>query len=68
MDSFDSIFQRAAKRKGGEAALEEILPKAASDRTLKARPDSFQGVSGQFTGVNAILIQNFAWTRLEISR
>jgi 3-methyladenine DNA glycosylase Tag len=41
MDSFDSIFQRAAKRKGGEAALEEILPKAASNRTLKARPDSF---------------------------
>ena len=41
MDSFDSIFQRAAERKGGTAALEEILPKAASDRTLKGRADSF---------------------------
>ena len=41
MDSFDSIFQRAAKRKGGEAALEEILPKSASNRTLKGRGDSF---------------------------
>jgi 3-methyladenine DNA glycosylase Tag len=41
MDSFDSIFQRAAKRKGGEVALEEILPKAATNRTLKGRPDSF---------------------------
>jgi len=41
MDSFDSIFQRAAKRKGGAAALEEILPKVASNRTLKGRLDSF---------------------------
>jgi 3-methyladenine DNA glycosylase Tag len=41
MDSFDSIFQRAAKRKGGEAALEDILPRAATNRTLKGRPDSF---------------------------
>ena len=40
MDSFDSIFQRAAKRKGGAAALEEILPKAATNRTLKGRSDS----------------------------
>jgi 3-methyladenine DNA glycosylase Tag len=39
MDSFDSIFQRAVERKGGEAALEEILPVAASDRALKKRPD-----------------------------
>ena len=41
MDSFDSIFQRAAERKGGEAALEEILPQAVSNRTLERRPDSF---------------------------
>ena len=41
MDSFDSIFQRAAERKGGKAALEEILPKAANNRTLKGRTDSF---------------------------
>ena len=41
MDSFDSIFQRAAQRKGGAAALEEILPEPVSDRTLKGRADSF---------------------------
>ena len=40
MDSFDSIFQRAAQRKGGIEALEAILPSAASDRVLKRRPDS----------------------------
>lgn len=41
MDSFDSIFQRAAERKGGTAALEDILPKGTSSRTLKKRPDSY---------------------------
>ena len=41
MDSFASIFERAAERKGGPAALEEILPKAVTNRTLKGRPDSF---------------------------
>jgi 3-methyladenine DNA glycosylase Tag len=39
MDSFDSIFQRAAQRKGGAEALEEILPHAASDDALRATPD-----------------------------
>ena len=39
MDSFDSIFQRAAERKGGVEALEEILPRPVSDRTLKGRAD-----------------------------
>jgi 3-methyladenine DNA glycosylase Tag len=39
MNSFDSIFQRAAERKGGGAALEALLPKAASRRTLRARRD-----------------------------
>ena len=39
MDSFDSIFQHAAERKGGVAALEKILPQASSDESLKARPD-----------------------------
>lgn len=39
MDSFDSIFQRAAKRKGGARALEEILPEAASNRTLQNQSD-----------------------------
>ncbi|MEZ5551904.1 MAG: DNA-3-methyladenine glycosylase I [Pseudomonadales bacterium] len=39
MESFDSIFQRAAERKGGTAALEELLPEAASARSLKRRKD-----------------------------
>lgn len=39
MDSFDSIFQHAAKRKGGAGALEEILPHASSNRVLKNRAD-----------------------------
>lgn len=39
MDSFDSIFQRAAERKGGPAALEEMLPAPASDAALRKRPD-----------------------------
>ncbi len=41
MDSFDSIFQRAVERKGGERALEDILPQAVSNETLEARPDSY---------------------------
>jgi len=39
MDSFDSIFQRAARRKGGEEELEALLPVAVSGRKLKARAD-----------------------------
>ncbi|HEY5645157.1 MAG TPA: DNA-3-methyladenine glycosylase I [Pseudomonadales bacterium] len=39
MDSFDSIFQRAAERKGGPAALEDMLPVPASDAVLRKRPD-----------------------------
>ena len=39
MDSFNSIFQRAVERKGGVAALEEILPTAASDEALISRTD-----------------------------
>ncbi len=39
MDSFDSIFQRAAERKGGRAALEELLPPALSDGQLRRLPD-----------------------------
>jgi len=43
MESFDSIFQRAVKRKGGGksglAALEALLPKPASLRTLRRMPD-----------------------------
>lgn len=39
MDSFDSIEQRAAERKGGRAALEDILPKPAGNAALRRRPD-----------------------------
>jgi 3-methyladenine DNA glycosylase Tag len=39
MDSFASIEQRAAERKGGRAALEEILPKPESNAALRKRPD-----------------------------
>ena len=39
MDTFDSIFQRAAKRKGGVAELEALLPKSSSKRKLMAVTD-----------------------------
>jgi 3-methyladenine DNA glycosylase Tag len=39
MDTFDSIFQQAAERKGGVAALEAILPKVASKKALQSRTD-----------------------------
>lgn len=39
MDSFASIEQRAAERKGGRAALEDILPKPAANAALRRRPD-----------------------------
>ena len=39
LESFDSIFQRAAERKGGRPALEALLPKAAEREALEARSD-----------------------------
>jgi len=39
VDSFDSIFQRAAERKGGTRALEALLPRAADRDLLVATPD-----------------------------
>lgn len=39
MDSFDSILQRASERKGGRAAVEALLPRAADADTLKRLPD-----------------------------
>jgi 3-methyladenine DNA glycosylase Tag len=39
MDKFEKIFARAAKRKGGEAALEELLPKPKSPAQLKRAKD-----------------------------
>jgi 3-methyladenine DNA glycosylase Tag len=40
MESFDSIFQRAAQRKGGVDALESLLPVAAAPAELVAIPDN----------------------------
>ena len=39
MESFDSIFQRAAERKGGAAELELLLPESVSPEELMARRD-----------------------------
>ena len=39
MDSFDSIFQCAAERKGGARALEDMLPEVAGDETLRSTGD-----------------------------
>lgn len=41
MEPFTSIFQRAAERKGGEAALEALLPAVKTPRQLKRAADSF---------------------------
>ena len=40
MRSFKAIHARAAKRKGGEAALAALLPKVASAKSLAGLPDS----------------------------
>ena len=39
LDSFDSLLQRASERKGGAAALRELLPPAATPAVLQAHPD-----------------------------
>lgn len=39
MESFDSIFQRAAERKGGAAELELLLPENVEPEELLSRPD-----------------------------
>lgn len=39
MESFDSILHRAVERKGGEAAVEALLPRAKSGDELAALPD-----------------------------
>ena len=39
MDSFDSIFQHAAERKGGIAELEALLPTASTDKQLRGLED-----------------------------
>ena len=61
MDSFDSIFQRAAERKGGVEELETLLPKAASSRALKALPDD--RVLAEMT--KCIFRSGFVWQVVE---
>ncbi len=61
MDSFASIFERAAARKGGEAALLELLPKAASPATLRRRPDD--RYLAEMTG--AVFRSGFVWQIIE---
>jgi 3-methyladenine DNA glycosylase Tag len=39
MDSFESIFQHAAQRKGGTVELEALLPSASTSKQLEALPD-----------------------------
>jgi 3-methyladenine DNA glycosylase Tag len=40
METFSSIFERAAKRKGGDKALEALLPKPVSAATLRKLTDA----------------------------
>ena len=61
MDSFDSIFQRAAERKGGAAALEELLPKAAAAENLQSLPDD--RVLSEMT--KCIFRSGFVWKIVE---
>lgn len=61
MDCFDSIFQRAAERKGGTEALEALLPRAASAAELSARPDS-----GYLAGMTRCVFRSgFVWQIIE---
>lgn len=39
MSSFDKIFERAEQRKGGAAALKQLMPKVASKRSLQKLGD-----------------------------
>ncbi len=61
MDTFASIFQRAAERKGGEQALEALLPTAASKRKLKALKDD--RVLAEMT--RCVFRSGFVWQVIE---
>ena len=61
MDSFDSIFQRAAERKGGAAALEELLPAAEPEEKLRGLPDD--RVLSEMT--KCIFRSGFVWKIVE---
>ena len=38
MQSFNTIWKRAARRKGGDGALEELMPEIKSPAELRAIP------------------------------
>ena len=61
METFRAIYQRAAKRKGGDAALEELLPKAASPAKLKRTKDS--AVLAEMT--KCVFRAGFVWQVIE---
>ncbi|MDA1074018.1 MAG: DNA-3-methyladenine glycosylase I [Proteobacteria bacterium] len=61
MDTFDSIFQRAAQRKGGVRELEALLPKAESNAALKKITDD--RVLAQMT--KCIFRSGFVWQVIE---
>lgn len=61
MDSFDSIFQRAAERKGGVDELEALLPKSANGISLKGLQDD--RVLAEMT--KCIFRSGFVWKVVE---
>ena len=61
MESFDSIFQRAAKRKGGTAELEALLPVAASKAKLSRLSDA--AVLAEMT--KCVFRSGFVWKVIE---
>ena len=61
MESFASILKQAAARKGGHAALLALLPKAASETTLRDRPDD--RYLAEMTG--AVFRSGFVWQIIE---
>ncbi len=61
MDSFNSIFQRAAERKGGVDELQTLLPKPVSQTALKALRDD--RVLAEMT--KCIFRSGFVWKVVE---
>ena len=61
MESFDSIFQRAAERKGGAAELEALLPHPASAAQLEKLDDA--AVLAEMTA--CVFRSGFVWKVIE---
>ena len=61
MESFDSIFQRAAERMGGDAELEALLPQAAS----KARLSRLRDASVLAEMTKCVFRSGFVWKVIE---